>query len=114
MAQREGSRTPHEGTIEFISLDSHKGAGESVSDTSQQSSARAVTVAVLSGARAPCWHFCCFPGMHLEASSYLGSFLLPLPELLCWDLPCHSATAARGAGMFLLHLEPWLLRACEE
>lgn len=29
MAQREGSRTPHEGTIEFISLDSHKGAGES-------------------------------------------------------------------------------------
>lgn len=30
MAQREGSRTPHEGTIEFISLDSHKGAGESL------------------------------------------------------------------------------------
>lgn len=29
MALREGSRTPHEGTIEFISLDSHKGAGES-------------------------------------------------------------------------------------
>lgn len=29
VAQREGSRTPHEGTIEFISLDSHKGAGES-------------------------------------------------------------------------------------
>lgn len=29
MAQREGSRTPHEGTIEFLSLDSHKGAGES-------------------------------------------------------------------------------------
>lgn len=35
MAQREGSRTPHEGTIEFISLDSHKGAGGSLSDTSQ-------------------------------------------------------------------------------
>lgn len=30
VAQREGSRTPHEGTIEFISLDSHKGAGESL------------------------------------------------------------------------------------
>ena len=30
MAQREGSRTPHEGTTEFISLDSHKGAGESL------------------------------------------------------------------------------------
>ncbi|KAM9291981.1 serine/threonine-protein kinase VRK3 [Morus bassanus] len=29
VAQREGSRTPHEGTIEFISLDSHKGAGPS-------------------------------------------------------------------------------------
>ncbi|KAJ6657571.1 hypothetical protein lerEdw1_002286 [Lerista edwardsae] len=26
--QRAGSRTPHEGTLEFISLDSHKGAGE--------------------------------------------------------------------------------------
>lgn len=26
---REASRTPHEGTIEFISLDAHKGAGES-------------------------------------------------------------------------------------
>lgn len=79
MAQREGSRTPHEGTIEFISLDSHKGAGEpgSVSDTSQQSSARAIPVAVLSGA--PC--SCCFPGIHrhLETSSYLACFLLPLP-----------------------------------
>lgn len=31
MAQREGSRTPHEGTIEFISVDSHKGTGELVS-----------------------------------------------------------------------------------
>ncbi|NXS47227.1 VRK3 kinase, partial [Balaeniceps rex] len=29
VAQRKGSRTPHEGTIEFISLDSHKGAGPS-------------------------------------------------------------------------------------
>uniref|UniRef100_A0A8B9QX63 VRK serine/threonine kinase 3 n=1 Tax=Anas platyrhynchos TaxID=8839 RepID=A0A8B9QX63_ANAPL len=29
VAQREGSRTPHEGTIEFISLDSHRGAGPS-------------------------------------------------------------------------------------
>ncbi|XP_050762172.1 inactive serine/threonine-protein kinase VRK3 [Gymnogyps californianus] len=29
VAQREGSRSPHEGTIEFISLDSHKGAGPS-------------------------------------------------------------------------------------
>ncbi|XP_069665680.1 serine/threonine-protein kinase VRK3 isoform X2 [Haliaeetus albicilla] len=29
VAWREGSRTPHEGTIEFISLDSHKGAGPS-------------------------------------------------------------------------------------
>ncbi|XP_075293172.1 serine/threonine-protein kinase VRK3 isoform X2 [Opisthocomus hoazin] len=29
VAQREGSRTPHEGTTEFISLDSHKGAGPS-------------------------------------------------------------------------------------
>ncbi|XP_064009206.1 inactive serine/threonine-protein kinase VRK3 isoform X3 [Pogoniulus pusillus] len=29
VAQREGSRTPHEGTLEFISLDSHKGAGPS-------------------------------------------------------------------------------------
>ncbi|NWR67622.1 VRK3 kinase, partial [Bucorvus abyssinicus] len=29
VAQREGSRTPHEGTIEFLSLDSHKGAGPS-------------------------------------------------------------------------------------
>ncbi|KAM6351716.1 serine/threonine-protein kinase VRK3 isoform 3-T3 [Alca torda] len=29
VAQREGSRTPHEGTMEFISLDSHKGAGPS-------------------------------------------------------------------------------------
>lgn len=28
MAHHEGSRTPHEGTIEFISLDSHKGVGE--------------------------------------------------------------------------------------
>ncbi|OXB70868.1 UNVERIFIED_CONTAM: hypothetical protein H355_014757 [Colinus virginianus] len=27
VARREGSRTPHEGTIEFISQDSHKGAG---------------------------------------------------------------------------------------
>ncbi|NXO01232.1 VRK3 kinase, partial [Rhinopomastus cyanomelas] len=26
---REGSRTPHEGTVEFLSLDSHKGAGPS-------------------------------------------------------------------------------------
>ncbi|POI22158.1 hypothetical protein CIB84_014095, partial [Bambusicola thoracicus] len=34
VARREGSRTPHEGTIEFISHDSHKGAGESVSNTS--------------------------------------------------------------------------------
>lgn len=34
VARREGSRTPHEGTIEFISQDSHRGAGESVSDTS--------------------------------------------------------------------------------
>ncbi|XP_010210397.1 PREDICTED: inactive serine/threonine-protein kinase VRK3 [Tinamus guttatus] len=29
VALREGSRTPHEGTLEFISLDSHKGAGPS-------------------------------------------------------------------------------------
>ncbi|NXH83387.1 VRK3 kinase, partial [Edolisoma coerulescens] len=29
VAWREGSRTPHEGTVEFISLDSHKGAGPS-------------------------------------------------------------------------------------
>ncbi|XP_027549484.1 inactive serine/threonine-protein kinase VRK3 [Neopelma chrysocephalum] len=29
VARREGSRTPHEGTLEFISLDSHKGAGPS-------------------------------------------------------------------------------------
>ncbi|NXT83023.1 VRK3 kinase, partial [Zapornia atra] len=29
VAQHQGSRTPHEGTIEFISLDSHKGAGPS-------------------------------------------------------------------------------------
>ncbi|XP_030337281.1 inactive serine/threonine-protein kinase VRK3 [Strigops habroptila] len=29
VAWREGSRTPHEGTIEFISVDSHKGAGPS-------------------------------------------------------------------------------------
>ncbi|XP_051637078.1 inactive serine/threonine-protein kinase VRK3 isoform X3 [Manacus candei] len=29
VAWREGSRTPHEGTLEFISLDSHKGAGPS-------------------------------------------------------------------------------------
>ncbi|NXE99618.1 VRK3 kinase, partial [Menura novaehollandiae] len=29
VARREGSRTPHEGTVEFISLDSHKGAGPS-------------------------------------------------------------------------------------
>ncbi|NXD77998.1 VRK3 kinase, partial [Halcyon senegalensis] len=29
VAQREGSRTPHEGTVEFISVDSHKGAGPS-------------------------------------------------------------------------------------
>ncbi|XP_056191992.1 inactive serine/threonine-protein kinase VRK3 [Falco biarmicus] len=29
VAHREGSRTPHEGTMEFISLDSHKGAGPS-------------------------------------------------------------------------------------
>ncbi|XP_025934964.1 inactive serine/threonine-protein kinase VRK3, partial [Apteryx rowi] len=29
VAEREGSRTPHEGTIEFISLDSHRGAGPS-------------------------------------------------------------------------------------
>ncbi|XP_034639269.1 inactive serine/threonine-protein kinase VRK3 isoform X2 [Trachemys scripta elegans] len=29
VAQREGSRTPHEGTIEFISLDGHRGAGPS-------------------------------------------------------------------------------------
>ncbi|XP_061455258.1 inactive serine/threonine-protein kinase VRK3 isoform X2 [Rhineura floridana] len=28
VSQREGSRTPHEGTMEFISLDSHKGAGD--------------------------------------------------------------------------------------
>lgn len=34
VARREGSRTPHEGTIEFISQDSHRGAGESVSYTS--------------------------------------------------------------------------------
>ncbi|KAL7406632.1 hypothetical protein ABVT39_023684 [Epinephelus coioides] len=27
---REASRTPHEGTVEFISLDAHKGAGESL------------------------------------------------------------------------------------
>lgn len=30
MEYREASRSPHEGTIEFISLDSHKGAGESL------------------------------------------------------------------------------------
>ncbi|XP_062359276.1 inactive serine/threonine-protein kinase VRK3 [Cinclus cinclus] len=29
VARREGSRTPHEGTVEFISLDSHKGTGPS-------------------------------------------------------------------------------------
>ncbi|KAM9124734.1 serine/threonine-protein kinase VRK3 isoform 1-T1 [Pangshura tecta] len=29
VAQRDGSRTPHEGTIEFISLDGHRGAGPS-------------------------------------------------------------------------------------
>nr|XP_032606904.2 inactive serine/threonine-protein kinase VRK3 isoform X2 [Taeniopygia guttata] len=29
VAWREGSRTPHEGTVEFISLDSHKGTGPS-------------------------------------------------------------------------------------
>ncbi|KAM6346080.1 LOW QUALITY PROTEIN: serine/threonine-protein kinase VRK3-like [Podargus strigoides] len=29
VAQREGSRTPHKGMIDFISLDSHKGAGPS-------------------------------------------------------------------------------------
>ncbi|KFQ32046.1 Inactive serine/threonine-protein kinase VRK3, partial [Merops nubicus] len=29
VAQREGSRTPHEGTVEFLSVDSHKGAGPS-------------------------------------------------------------------------------------
>ncbi|XP_067389442.1 serine/threonine-protein kinase VRK3 isoform X2 [Emydura macquarii macquarii] len=29
VTQHNGSRTPHEGTIEFISLDSHKGAGPS-------------------------------------------------------------------------------------
>ncbi|XP_053936662.1 inactive serine/threonine-protein kinase VRK3 isoform X2 [Cuculus canorus] len=29
VAHREGSRTPHEGTVEFLSLDSHKGAGPS-------------------------------------------------------------------------------------
>ncbi|XP_062999410.1 inactive serine/threonine-protein kinase VRK3 [Elgaria multicarinata webbii] len=29
VSQREGSRTPHEGTLEFISLDSHKGAAPS-------------------------------------------------------------------------------------
>ncbi|XP_077685055.1 serine/threonine-protein kinase VRK3 isoform X2 [Eretmochelys imbricata] len=29
VAQREGRRTPHEGTIEFISLDGHRGAGPS-------------------------------------------------------------------------------------
>ncbi|NXA15410.1 VRK3 kinase, partial [Sapayoa aenigma] len=29
VAQREGSRTPHEGTVEFLSLDSHKGTGPS-------------------------------------------------------------------------------------
>lgn len=31
--QRECSRTPHEGTLEFISLDSHKGAGETLLQT---------------------------------------------------------------------------------
>lgn len=62
MAQREGSRTPHEGTIEFISLDSHRGAGESLSDTAtgeqaslfltqaSQACHRAISVALLSGA----------------------------------------------------------------
>ncbi|NXP46828.1 VRK3 kinase, partial [Heliornis fulica] len=29
VAQHQGSRTPHEGTVEFISVDSHKGAGPS-------------------------------------------------------------------------------------
>ncbi|NXX96235.1 VRK3 kinase, partial [Centropus bengalensis] len=29
VARREGSRTPHEGTVEFLSLDGHKGAGPS-------------------------------------------------------------------------------------
>ncbi|NWH78044.1 VRK3 kinase, partial [Piaya cayana] len=29
VAYREGSRTPHEGTVEFLSLDGHKGAGPS-------------------------------------------------------------------------------------
>ncbi|KFP27980.1 Inactive serine/threonine-protein kinase VRK3, partial [Colius striatus] len=29
VAEHEGRRTPHEGTVEFISLDSHKGAGPS-------------------------------------------------------------------------------------
>lgn len=71
----------------------------SVYNASQQSSAWAVTVAVLSEARAPCWHFCycCFPGihMHLERSSYLGWFLLPLSGLLCWDLPRHSNCSKR-------------------
>lgn len=36
---REASRTAHEGTVEFISLDAHKGAGESLlcfTDTSPQ------------------------------------------------------------------------------
>lgn len=51
VAWREGSRTPHEGTLEFISLDSHKGAGGSGFVTR----AGAVPVVVLPGAGAPHW-----------------------------------------------------------
>lgn len=67
VAWREGSRTPHEGTVEFISLDSHKGTGGS---------------GFVTHAGASCWHCwqCCFPGIHMhqELDSYLGCSLLPL------------------------------------
>lgn len=77
VARREGSRTPHEGTVEFISLDSHKGTGGSGFVTR----AGAAPVVVLPGAQAPCWRcwHCCFPGIHRhqQLGSSLGCSLLP-------------------------------------
>lgn len=108
VARREGSRTPHEGTVEFISHDSHKGAGESVSDTSP---AGAVSGVGLYGVRASCLHLLlllsrhlCAPGTHFLFSPFpLASFqaaVLGIVRLLsncskrCRGVPAPSGVLA--------------------
>lgn len=118
MAQREGSRTPHEGTIEFISLDSHKGAGES--QFIMQASKAQLELLL--------WQCSLKLGLSAGTSviAAFQSFTCTWNEVLIWAYCsclslgccveiCHvTPTAARGAGMLLLHLEPWLPQVCKE